>query len=93
MTLTQIEAMTEEERYEFLNVKCHSYDPDMSLPEYTEAIRDYIYIWRRIDEGRRAYTWDSVCERVASDGPCIKACYDEHESVDDAAIDVDYSCG
>ena len=93
MTLKQIEKFTSGERSEFMNIKCHIFDESMSLDDYTEAVRDYIYIWRRIDEGRKAYTFDWVTDRVKTEAACIKRYYEEHAPVDDAAVDVDYCCG
>lgn len=93
MTLQQIEQMTKEDRYTFMNVTCHAFQEGQSLEAYTEAIRDYIYIWRHIDEERATYTFDSVTERVKTEAPTIKKYYEEKAPVDDAAVDVDYCCG
>lgn len=93
MTLKQIEKMTSSERSEFMNVTCHNFQDGQSLKEYTEAIRDYIYIWRHIDEGRVAYIFEGVTERVKLESSIIKQYYDEQAPVDEAAVDVDYGCG
>lgn len=93
MTLEQIEKMNEEERGDFVNVKCHKFDESQSLGKYIEAIRDFIYIWRNIDEGRKCYTFDSVTKEVKADLAYIEQLYKEKTPVDDVAIDVDYVCG
>ena len=61
--------------------------------EYKEAVRDYIYIWRRLCEGRKAYTWEGVTDRVEVDIVVVEHYYNEQAPVDDAAVDVDYACG
>lgn len=93
MTEKQILKMSEEERLEFMNTTCMSFDKNMSLQDYTDAIRAHIYIWRRLMEGRNAYTFESISERVKVQAAVIKQYYDEQAPVDDAAVDVDYCCG
>ena len=93
MTLTQIEQLSEAELDDFINVKCHAYDDTMTFDEYKEAVRDYIYIWRRLMEGRKSYTWETVTDRVEVDIAIVKNYYDDDAAVDDAAVDVDYACG
>ena len=93
MTLKQIEELTETERNDFTDVKCHTFDVNQSLEDYTEAVRDYIYMWRHLDEGKEHYTWEYVNNRVEQQATTIKKYYDDHAPVDDAAVDVDYCCG
>lgn len=85
--------MTSAERFDFLNVKSHSFQEDQSIEAYIEAIRDFIYIWRCINEDRPAFTFESVTEKVNREGSTIKKYYDKKAPVDDAAVDVDYCCG
>lgn len=93
MTEKQILKMSEEERREFMNVTCMSFDKNMSLQDYTDAIRAHIYIWRRLMEGRKVYTFESISERVKVQAAIIKQYYDAQAPVDDTAVDVDYACG
>ena len=93
MTFKQIEELTEAERSDFTDVKCHTFDINRSLEDYTESVRDYIYIWRCLDEGKEHYTWEYVSNRVEQQATTIKKYYDEQALVDDAAVDVDYCCG
>lgn len=93
MTLAQIEQLSKAELDHFINVKCHAFDDTMTFNEYKEAVRDYIYIWRRLCEGRKAYTWEGVTDRVEVDIVVVEHYYNEQAPVDDAAVDVDYACG
>lgn len=93
MTLEQIEQLSKEELDGFINVKCHAFDYAMTFDEYKEAVRDYIYIWRRLMEGRKFYTWESVTDEVETEAVVVKHYYDDEAAVDEAAVDVDFSCG
>lgn len=85
--------MTEKEQHEFMSITCMNFDENMSLQDYTDAIRAHIYIWRCLMEGRKAYTFEGISERVKVQAAIIKQYYDEQAPVDDAAVDVDYCCG
>ena len=93
MTLEKMNELSKSERDTFLGVTCHTFDASQSLEEYTVAIRDFIYIWRHIEEGRVSYTFESVNKNVKNNAVQIKAFYCEKAPVDDAAVDVDYCCG
>lgn len=93
MTLEEINSMTPEEKDSFMNVICHSFQAGQSLEDYTEAIRDYIYIWRHIWKKRKVYTFAGVTGQVELEKPTIAQYYSEKAPVDDAAVDVEYCCG
>lgn len=92
MTQAQLDKMTKAEITAFEN-KYTVFDKRQSLEDYTTAIRDLIYLWRRISENRKSYTFDSVSKQVEVEAAQIKKLYDEEEPAVYAISDVDYCCG
>ena len=73
MTIEQLNRLSEKERDKFLDVTCHTFNENQSLEAYTEAVRDYIYLWRRICEGMKGYTLDTANTIVEHNKLAIKA--------------------
>ncbi len=92
MTLQQLNQLTKEEIIE-RGKRFTIFDDTQSLEEYTEAIRDTIYLWRFIDDRRKSYTFDYANKRVEEQPVQIRAFYEDKEPVSYAAIDIDYQCG
>ena len=80
MTVQQMDMMTKEEIVAF-EKKCDVFDENQSLEDYTTAIRDYIYLWRRIGESRKYYTIDRIEKDVESQPEQIKCFYIEKAPV------------
>lgn len=92
MTLQQLNKLSKDE-IAAREKKLGTFDATQSLEEYTEAIRDTIYLWKFIDNSRKSYTFDYVKKLVTNKAIQIKAFYEEKEPAAYAAIDIDYCCG
>ena len=87
-----MDIMTKKEIEDF-EKKHTAFNEKQSINEYTATIRDIIYLWRYVDEGRKNYTLESINERIKSNKTQIEVFYNEKEPPSYAAIDIDYCCG
>lgn len=92
MTVKQMIRMDAAARKAFFK-SCDTFSEKQSLKEYTEAIRDYIFLYNRFESNKPMYAISTANWLVENDAAEIKALYDEKLRVSEAVIYVEYSCG
>ena len=92
MTLQQIENLAQDGRKQFYK-KCKTFYDTQTLEEYTENIRDYIFMYNHYEEGKVSYTIADANELVKMKATVIKQLFKDKEPVGYGVIEVEYCCG
>ena len=84
--------LTSKQRKKFYE-ECSTFDDSMSFEEYSERIRDYIFLVNRYDEDNENYTIERADAIVTAKASEIKTLFKEKEPVGYAVSEVEYFCG
>lgn len=84
--------LTGKQRKKFYE-ECSTFDDSLSLEEYRERIRDYIFLVNRYDEQNENYTVERADDVVKAKASEIEALFKEREPVGTAVSEVEFFCG
>ena len=84
--------------------KSSSFDENQTLEDYTEFIRDCIYIgkilgrkkrnaWDNSNTDIKNFLWASANKTVKDNASCIKEYHDNRISASEAQLEIEYGCG